>query len=105
MKEILIATAIMLGIGALLGLLLAIAAKYLAVKEDERIGAVNQLLPGANCGGCGYPGCSGFAKALVAGEAKKISTCKVLKPEVSAQIKEYLDATPGPDGQIAKVEI
>ncbi|MGI6713468.1 MAG: (Fe-S)-binding protein [Bacilli bacterium] len=101
----LIATVIMLGIGALLGLLLAIAAKYLAVKEDERIDAVNQLLPGVNCGGCGYPGCPGFAKALVEGEVKKISTCKVLKPEVSAQIKEYLDTTPGPDGELAKVDI
>jgi len=55
-----------------LGLLAAVfasilygAAKKFAVKEDPRIDEVQELLPLANCGGCGYPGCRGFAEALV----------------------------------------
>ena len=44
--------------------------KKFAVKEDPRIGKVSELLPGANCGGCGFAGCSGMACALVAGAVK-----------------------------------
>jgi electron transport complex protein RnfB len=105
MKDILISIAIMLVIGALLGLLLAIASKYLAVKEDERIETVTAMLPGVNCGGCGQPSCVAFATGLVNGEIKKVSGCKVSKPEAWTKIKEYLDSTPGPDGQITKVDI
>jgi len=43
------------------------ASKKFAVYEDPRIAQVGELLPGANCGGCGYPGCSGMADALVKG--------------------------------------
>ena len=67
MIDILIAVAITLAISAALGLLLAVASKYLAVKEDPRVGEVLKLLPGANCGGCGFPGCSGMADSLVNG--------------------------------------
>ncbi len=55
--------------GALFGLGLAIAARKFAVKRDERVDKIENLLPGANCGGCGYAGCLGFARALVEGEA------------------------------------
>ena len=41
------------------------ASKKFAVVEDERIGQVAEVLPQANCGGCGYPGCAGFAAACV----------------------------------------
>jgi Na+-translocating ferredoxin:NAD+ oxidoreductase RNF subunit RnfB len=46
---------------------LYLVSKKFAVKEDPRIGTVSELLPGANCGGCGFAGCSGMACALVAG--------------------------------------
>jgi len=46
---------------------LYICSKKFAVYEDPRIGQVTELLPGANCGGCGFPGCSGMADALVKG--------------------------------------
>ena len=69
----------MLVLGALLGLGLGIASKYLAVKEDERIEMVTQMLPNYNCGSCGYPGCSGLAQALVNGEVTTVGTCRPCK--------------------------
>ncbi|WP_419785251.1 FAD-dependent oxidoreductase [Pseudodesulfovibrio sp.] len=59
----------LLGIGLGAAGILGIASKLLYVKEDPRIAEVEGLLPGANCGGCGYPGCSGAAAAIVAGKA------------------------------------
>ena len=52
-------------IGLIAALVLYGASKKFAVKEDPRLGQVVEALPGANCGGCGYPGCSGFADACV----------------------------------------
>ena len=57
------------GLGLVLGLGLAIASKIFDVKIDPLVEQVRELLPGANCGGCGIPGCDGFAKAVAAGEA------------------------------------
>ncbi len=57
------------GVGLVAAIVLAIADKYLSVREDPRIGLVTAELPGANCGGCGFPGCDGYARALVAGTA------------------------------------
>ena len=59
-------------IGAILGLLLGIADKYLQVKVDERLTKVNEMLPNFNCGACGYPGCSGFADGVLNGEIKSL---------------------------------
>lgn len=56
-------------IGLFLGALLAVAAKVFQVEEDERVPKLVEVLPGANCGGCGYPGCAGFAAAVVEGQA------------------------------------
>ena len=52
-------------IGFLSAIVLFLASKKFAVWEDPRIKQVTDLLPQANCGGCGYPGCSGFASACV----------------------------------------
>ena len=92
-------------IGAVLGLILGIANKYLIVEEDNRIGDVTEMLPGANCGACGYPGCSGFATALVEGEASKVSSCLVSNAEAREKIATYLNETPGPDGTTVNVTI
>ena len=54
------------GLGLVLGVGLAIAAKMLAVETDPNIEKIRELLPGANCGGCGFPGCDAFAQALAA---------------------------------------
>jgi electron transport complex protein RnfB len=77
------------GLGLLLGLGLAIASKFLSVKSDPRIDTIRALLPGANCGGCGYPGCDGFAKALVEGTGS-LSQCSVLDADNFKQIAGLL---------------
>lgn len=68
-SDILIPAAIMAGLGAFFGIVLAIASRVFAVKVDERVPLVRDTLPGANCGGCGYSGCDALAAAIVAGNA------------------------------------
>lgn len=105
MTQVLVSIGVVLLISALLGLMLAVADKYLKVKDDERVIEVTKMLPNANCGGCGYPGCAGFAEALVSKKCNKVSTCKPSKPEAREKIKEYLKNTPGPDGTTIDVNI
>ncbi|MFR7592079.1 MAG: RnfABCDGE type electron transport complex subunit B [Longibaculum sp.] len=95
----------LVAIGAVLGCVLGIANMYLVVEEDNRVTEVTTMLPGANCGGCGYPGCSGFANALVEGEATKVSGCAVSNPETREKIAKYLNETPGPNGETVKVSV
>ncbi|MGM9625300.1 MAG: RnfABCDGE type electron transport complex subunit B [Eubacteriales bacterium] len=64
------------GISLVLGLMLAVASKVFAVKVDPRIPEIVEALPGANCGGCGFSGCSACAEAIVNGKAK-VSACPV----------------------------
>jgi len=61
---------ILSGIGLVMAGLLAVARKAFAVEVDARQELIEEILPGANCGGCGFPGCSGYAAALVQGKAK-----------------------------------
>ena len=68
--EILIGIAILGGLGLAFGLILAIASKVFYVETDPRLDQLNECLPGANCGGCGYPGCGGYAEAVLKGEAE-----------------------------------
>jgi len=89
MSPILIATLVIAGIGAVAALALAIADKYLAVREDPRIGLVTAALPGANCGGCGFAGCDGYAHALVAGTAAP-GACTAADARVAAEIARIL---------------
>ncbi|MCF8062767.1 MAG: FAD-dependent oxidoreductase [Deltaproteobacteria bacterium] len=58
------------GLGLVAGLGLAVASRVFYVYVDPKIVAVEEALPGANCGGCGYPGCSGAAGAIVRGAAE-----------------------------------
>ena len=103
--DVIIAVAVVLLISGLMGLLLAVADKYLYVAVDERIEAVAGMLPNANCGGCGFPGCAGFAEALVEGKAKKVSQCRPSKPDTREKITDNLANTPGPDGSTVKVDL
>ncbi|WP_320040418.1 FAD-dependent oxidoreductase [uncultured Desulfobacter sp.] len=59
---------LMLGIGATCGIVLSLASKVFYVYEDPRIAQVENNLAGANCGGCGYAGCSAAAEAIVSGK-------------------------------------
>ena len=76
MNEIIIAAIIVGAIGLLIGILLTIASEKFAITVNEKEIQIREELPGNNCGGCGYPGCDGLAKAIVAGEAK-INQCPV----------------------------
>ena len=64
MMNILFAVAVLGILGAIFGLVLAVASKIFEVKKDPREEAILGLLAGANCGGCGYPGCGGCAAAI-----------------------------------------
>lgn len=72
--NILLAFILFAVIGGVLGLVLAFASKVFEVKTDERITAIKDALPGANCGGCGYAGCEVLAEAVARGEAK-VNAC------------------------------
>ena len=67
--EIVYAILILGGLGLVFGLVLAIASKVFYVETDPRLDELNECLPGANCGGCGYAGCGGYAEAVLKGEA------------------------------------
>ena len=79
----------MLVVGAVLGIVLGISAKVFYVKPDKRVEDITKMLPGYNCGGCGYPGCAGMAEALVNKESD-VTSCKPSKPEAKEAIKQYL---------------
>jgi len=69
LTDILIPIGIFAGLGILFGVVLAVASHLFSIKLDERIPQVQENLPGANCGGCGYTGCAQLAEAIVKGEA------------------------------------
>ena len=94
MNSLLLAPAIMTGIGLFFALILALSDRLLRVQEDPRIDATEQLLPGSNCGACGQPGCRAFAEQLVRG-ALPPSRCTVASADGIAAIAELLDVDPG----------
>ena len=65
MNVILTAVIVLGAVGLIAAVVLFFVSKKFAVKEDPRIALVNEVLPGANCGGCGFPGCGGMASACV----------------------------------------
>lgn len=69
---VIIAAVIVGGTGVFIGVFLGLAGKKFAVEVDEREEAILGVLPGNNCGGCGYAGCSGLAAAIAKGEAEDI---------------------------------
>ena len=82
------------GLTVVLTSLLVLANRWLHVEEDPRIDAVEDLLPHANCGACGLPGCRPFAEALVAGETQP-GKCTVNSPQGHARIAAYLGVDVG----------
>jgi len=73
------------GLGLLLGIILLLAALKLTVRVDEKEIAVRAVLPGANCGACGYPGCDGYARAVASGKAP-LNSCTVGGPAVARRL-------------------
>lgn len=89
MNDILIAIAWFLALGGVLGLLLAAASRIFRVNRDARIDEIVKILPGANCGGCGYAGCANYAEAIV-GENAKCNKCVAGGDKVSAEIAQIM---------------
>ena len=85
MTGILVAAAIVGGVGLFIGVFLGVSQKQFAVEVDEREEAITGVLPGNNCGGCGYAGCSGLAAAIVKGEAP-VNACPVGGAPVAAKV-------------------
>lgn len=81
-------------LGLVLGLFLGISAKKLAVETDPREEKIIEVLPGANCGGCGYAGCSACASAIVSGEAS-VNQCPVGGDDVASKIANIMGVDAG----------
>ncbi len=82
------------GLSVMLAVLLAVANRKLSVYEDPRIDRVTEMLPGANCGACGLPGCRAFAEKVVRGEIKP-GDCPVGGIDTANYIANYLGIDPG----------
>jgi len=92
--QILTAVGFLGGMSFLLALVLALANRKLAVAEDPRIDTVEDMLPHANCGACGFPGCRAFANAVVDGSAV-VSRCTVSSPAGLTSIAQFLGVDAG----------
>ncbi|MBR4455039.1 MAG: electron transporter RnfB [Solobacterium sp.] len=90
------AIVMMLVLGGVVGLLLGFASKVFHVEPDHREEELLAMLPGYNCGGCGYPGCSGMAAALADGSGS-IDKCKPSKADAKEAIRKYLAENPKPE--------
>ena len=87
--SIITAVIIVAALGLLIGLILAFASVIFAVPKNEKIEKVTEILPGANCGACGYSGCAGYAEALVKGKAE-IGLCTVGGIKAAKEISQIL---------------
>lgn len=86
---VLIATIFVTVVSLLVGLFLGFSAIKFEVETDEREILVREVLPGANCGACGYPGCDGLASAIVSGKAQT-NGCPVGGASCAAKISEIM---------------
>ncbi len=101
--SILIAIATLGSLTLLLALMLVVANRLLYVYEDPRIDQVEDMLPHANCGACGYPGCRPFAEALVSGDALP-AKCTVSSAEGQERIATFLGVALGTaEKQVARL--
>ena len=91
------------GLGALLAAGLGFASRAFHVERDERIDEVEEVLPSANCGACGYAGCSSFAEAVVKGDAE-VTGCPVGGEEVAEKIAQILgEDSSSSESKVARV--
>lgn len=102
MEVVLVPVAIVSGLGLVFGLILSYASVKFEVKSDERIESVREVLPGANCGACGFTGCDNYAEAIVNGA--EINLCPVGGADVVTKIGSIMgiDAKAG-EKMVARV--
>lgn len=89
MSLVLIAAIVLGGIGLVFGIGLAVAGERFKVEVDPRLSQIMEVLPGSNCGACGYPGCEGCAKAILEGKAP-YTACVVGGESVAKNIARVL---------------
>lgn len=92
--NIISASAVFAVLGALIGILLAVASKVFAVPRNEKAEQITEVLPGANCGGCGYSGCAALAEAIAEGKAKP-EACVVGGAEAAKKIAAIMGVEAG----------
>jgi electron transport complex protein RnfB len=88
------------GMGLIFGAGLAYASKKFAVETDPKVEMIREVLPGANCGGCGFPGCDGYAASVAAGSAA-VNACPVGGNQLAQQIADIM----GIDAETAERKI
>lgn len=91
MTDILIGAGTLTGIALVFGLLLMLVNKVFQTPSDPRRDAIREVLPGANCGGCGYAGCDALADAIAAGTAP-LNACPVGGAELAKTIASITGA-------------
>jgi Na+-translocating ferredoxin:NAD+ oxidoreductase RNF subunit RnfB len=102
-ESAIIATLFMGGLGLVLAIMLAVAYRRLYVYEDPRIDEIDEMLPRANCGACGTPGCRPFAEKLISGEVTP-GQCTVNNADMNQDIADYLGVDVGDiEKQIARL--
>ena len=89
LSDIMIPIAIGGGIALILGVVIVITAKFFDVPVDEKLESIKALLPGANCGACGFSGCEAYADALAQGEPNA-GRCPVGGPDMAEELAELL---------------
>lgn len=94
LSTVLTAVAILGGVGLAFAGLIALTHRKFKVWEDPRIDVVAGMLPGANCGACGQPGCRAFAELLVAGRVPPAG-CNVMNDERIAEVAQFLGVAAG----------
>lgn len=94
MMTILTSVATISGLMFVLATMLVVADRRFHVEEDQRIIAVERMLPHTNCGACGFPGCHAFAEALVQGQVLP-GMCSVGSPNDHARIASFLGVDVG----------
>ncbi len=93
-QAILASVAVLGGVGLTFGTLIALANRKLYVWEDPRIDELTDILPGANCGACGFAGCRGFAEAAIDGSVAPAG-CTVLSEFELEDVAEMLGVDAG----------
>ena len=94
MNILLIAILLLGAIGSLSAVLLFSVSRKFAIHEDSRVTRIQKLLPGVNCGACGFPGCSGLATELVKADSSSELFCPVGGSDLMSKIAEVLGRIP-----------
>ena len=103
MNSVLFSVLILGALGAVFGAVLAFASNIFHVDVDPKQAAVREALAGANCGGCGFPGCDGYAAAVAAGEAP-CNKCVAGGAATAAKVAEIMGVSDsGSEKQVAFV--